>query len=305
MRFKFGSEHAWPLFVFVGMICIAGGLNVATAQTPTQLIDAPTSDEGFTEPFRTVVVAAADSGVLKSLRVREGDRVRKGEVIAKLNSDVLAASANAARDKQKAQGKLNGAQATLRNKTNHLKQMQELLANKHASAQEVQLAQLEYEVALANVEVANDELRAQAMEIKTIEAQLERRIIRAPCDGVILELPRQVGEAITSVESQVATIVALDQLRVRYFLSTAQASRLRPGASVVVDFPDTNQQAQARVDFVSPVTDSKSGTVRVELLIANNNEKFRSGLRCVLDSRSANTADARLIRPTSNQAKRE
>jgi len=114
------------------------------------------------------------------------------------------------------------------------------------------------------------------MNLKQIEAQLERRIVRAPISGTVLELPRQVGEAITASESQVATIVTLDQLRVRYFLATERAVGLRRGQTIEVNFP---------------VTDSKSGTVRVELLIDNREQEYRSGLRCLLGNTKTASVD--------------
>ena len=246
--------------------------------------------EGFTEPFMTVVVASPESGVLQELKVREGDAVNAGEIVGKLDLQVLNASLNSAKEKLKSLGQVNAAQAKLTSKTHHLEQMQTLLKRQHASEKEVRQAQLDVDLAKANLEIAEDQQRSLEMDVKQIEAQLERRIVRSPISGTILELPRQVGEAITATESEVATVVALDQLRVRYFLATKIASRLKKGQSVNVSFPETNQQTHAVVDFVSPVTDAKSGTVRVELLIDNKRLAFRSGLRCFLSNvRSAST----------------
>jgi RND family efflux transporter MFP subunit len=245
-------------------------------------------DEGFTEPLKTVLVAAPESGVIQKICVREGDVVQRGAVICQLDSEVLEASFEAARVKFESQGKIDAAQATLDDKLHHLEQMEQLLSREHASAKEVQQARLELDLAKANLQSAYDAKRANEMEIRKIEAQIERRIVRAPTHGVVLELPRQEGEAITTAEGHVATIVCLDQLRVRYFLTTDQALKMNRGDSSQVLFPTTQQRATAVVDFVAPVTDSNSGTVRVELLIDNQPGRYRSGLRCILtDSRSA------------------
>lgn len=238
--------------------------------------------EGFTEPIKTVLVASAESGVLQKLSVREGDVVQAGEIIGQLDCQILQATLSAGREKLAAVGKINAARATLDSKTHHLKQMQKLLSGKHASAKEVRQAKLEYDLAKANLETANDEHRLQEMEVKKIEAQIERRTIRAPADGVILELPRQEGEAVSLSDSHVATVVSLSRLRVRYFLTTDHATSLERGDQLTVSFPDTQQHASAKVDFVAPVTDSNSGTVRVELVIENQSSQCRSGLRCVL-----------------------
>jgi len=271
-------------FFSMSIIVLFVGTQPATGQSNP-------SPEGFTEPFQTVIVASPESGVLQSLSVREGSSVNERDIIGQLDSQVLAASLNAARAKLSAQGKINGAKATVNSKAHHLRQMQALLEEKHASDKEVKQAQLEFDLANASLESANDELCSFEMNLKQIEAQLERRIVRAPISGTVLELPRQVGEAITASESQVATIVTLDQLRVRYFLATERAVGLRRGQTIEVNFPDTNQIANAMVDFVSPVTDSKSGTVRVELLIDNREQEYRSGLRCLLGNTKTASVD--------------
>jgi RND family efflux transporter MFP subunit len=254
-----------------------------TASAPTVVAQRSHADEGFTEPSKSIVVASPESGVLTTVEVNEGEHVQAGAVLARLDSQVLQASVNAAKQRLEANGKIKAAQASLDNKSNRLKQMQELFRNEHASDKEVQQAQLEFDIAQANLESQQDENRLQEMELKKIQAQLERRIVRSPITGIVLELPHKVGEAITASDSTVATVVALDQLRIRYFLTTRQAISMKRGDQVKIAFPDTAQSAIAEVDFISPVTDSNSGTVRVEMLIDNNDGQYRSGLRCTLD----------------------
>jgi RND family efflux transporter MFP subunit len=261
----------WQMIIGMIFLVFAG---TVSAQTQP--------DEGFSEPLKTVRIAAPESGVIQSIVVAEGDFVQRGDVLCKLDCQVLEASLNAAKVKLGSQGKIKAAQATLEEKQYHLKQMQNLFVGQHASDKEVRQAQLEVDLANAHLQSANDESRGIEMDIKKIEAQIERRIIRSSTDGVVLQLPRQEGEAITTSESEVATIVRLDQLRIRYFLTTIQAMGMKRGDQTKVYFPATNQTALAKVDFVAPVTDSNSGTVRVELIIDNQQGQYRSGLRCVL-----------------------
>lgn len=261
-------------------------------------------DEGFTEPLKTVMVAASESGVIQEISVREGEKLKRGAVICKLNSQVLEASLEAARVKFNSQGTLDAAQATLDDRQHHLTQMKQLVTQNHASEKEVLQAQLAVALAKANLQTATEKKRAAQMEISVIQAEIQRRYVRAPTHGVVLEIPKQEGESITSHQGHVATIVCLDQLRVRYFLTTDQAIRLKRGDTAHVGFPSTGQEALAVVDFVAPVTDSTSGTVRVELLVDNQQGHYRSGLRCVLNSiRSADDTQIPLSRPTRNQLK--
>ena len=269
----------WQLiFGMVFLVC-AGKLSAQTQP-----------DEGFSEPLKTVKIAAPESGVIQTIFVAEGDFVQRGDILCRLDCQVLEASLNAAKVKLESQGKIQAAQATLEEKQYHLKQMQKLLVGQHASDKEVRQAQLEVDLANAHLQSANDESRAVEMEIKKIEAQIERRIIRSSTEGVVLQIPRQEGEAITTSESEVATIVRLDQLRIRYFLTTVQAMRMQRGDQIKVHFPATDQTALATVDFVAPVTDSNSGTVRAELIIDNQQGQYRSGLRCILNESRATVA---------------
>ena len=188
-------------------------------------------------------------------------------------------------------------------KQHHLEQMEQLFGGEHASEKEVRLARLAVELAKASLRSAHDEKRISEMEIERIKAQIQRRVIRAPTHGVVLELPLREGEAITSGERHIATIACLDQLRVRYFLSTEQALKMKRGDSVQVQFPTTDQRASAVVDFVSPVTDSNSGTVRVELLIDNRRGHFRSGLRCLLTESTAAISSELRTKSANNRAR--
>jgi multidrug efflux pump subunit AcrA (membrane-fusion protein) len=100
------------------------------------------ADEGFTEPLKSVLLAAPESGVIQQIFVREGDVVRCGEVICQLDSQVLEAALEAARVKFESRGKIDAAQASLEDKQYHLEQMEQLLSREHASDQEVRQARL-------------------------------------------------------------------------------------------------------------------------------------------------------------------
>ncbi|MEM9940258.1 MAG: efflux RND transporter periplasmic adaptor subunit [Planctomycetota bacterium] len=248
------------------------------------------ADEGFTEPWRTVMVASAESGIITEINVEQGDLVEKGDVLCRLDCHVLKVALLAAELKLAATGELEAAQSTLENKRHHLEQMKSLLQRNHASEQEVKQAQLEFELAQANQKTAESDVQRNEIEVQKIKAQIDRRVIRSQHRGVVLDLPHEVGESVTTAESHVATVVQLDLLRVRYFLTTQQAMKMKKGGEANLFFPTSNQTAKAKVDFISPVTDSNSGTVRVELMIDNRKLQYRSGLRCILKQAEASVA---------------
>jgi len=74
----------------------------------------------------------------------------------------------------------------------------------------------------------------------------------------------------------------VDKLIVNLFLPPNRAATLSPGATVKLQLLDEQATAPAKVEFVSPVTDSASGTVRGKFVIENADGAHRSGGRCTL-----------------------
>jgi RND family efflux transporter MFP subunit len=236
----------------------------------------------FTEPNETVLVAAPEAGILAEIAVREGDRVSQGQVIASLDDEVLRASLAAAEAKARTRGELAAAQAAYDVRLRRVEKFRELRQQGHASPEEVEQAEADLAIAEANLITAQESLQQSQLEADRIRAGLERRVIRSPLDGVVLRLHKRAGEAVGNGDAHVATLVQLSALRVTLYLPTARAVRLKPSDTVPLKFADSGRRARGRVEFVSPVTDSDSGTVRVVLVIDNLHGEFRSGVRCDL-----------------------
>ncbi len=239
--------------------------------------------EGFTEPMQTINIAA-EPGVIDQVLVCEGDAVRAGDVIAQLRCEVLRATLDSTIAKLRSTGDRQAAAATLAHRKHHLNQLQALFEKNHASDQEVAEAEFNVQLAESQLQTADDQIEVLRAEQRQIQAQLERQRVVAPIDGIINHLPVHRGERVGNVDQPVAELVCLDQLRVRYHLPTDVAIQLSIGSTQTVFFPETNQQAEAKVDFIAPTTNSSSGTVRVELLIDNPDNRYRAGVRCQLIS---------------------
>lgn len=238
--------------------------------------------QSFSEPYETVLVAAPESGIVASLAVKEGDRVAKGQTIASLDNQVLAASLASAQVRAESQGKLAAAQAAFDIRRRRVEKFQSLRLEGHASPEELEQAQADLAIAEANLITAREELREHGLEADRIRASIDRRVIRSPIDGVVLRLHKAAGESVGPGDAEVATIVQLTALRVTLYLPTSRAVRLKPDATIPLSFVESGATAHGRVEFISPVTDSDSGTVRVVVVIDNPHGQYRSGVRCDL-----------------------
>ena len=138
-------------------------------------------------------------------------------------------------------------------------------------------------MANANVLAALEQHAADALEADRLGSMIERRMMRSPFNGVVTRVYREEKEFVGGNNSPVLTIMELDKLRVTFTLPTAVAVRLKLNQSVPLTFPTTGQKATGTIEFVSPVTEAESDTVRVKVLIDNEQSKYRCGMRCAIN----------------------
>jgi RND family efflux transporter MFP subunit len=254
-------------------------------------VRASTSDtiDGFTEPYQTIDVAAAESGILTDIKVREGDAVRQGQVLATLDHDVLVALLAIAEQSMRSTGTLDSAQAELQLRQSRLEKLELLRAQGHASQEEIERARTDVTIAAAQVRTAQEEQLIRKLEYEKIKLQVEHRLLRAPIDGVISRIAKDKGEYVAPNDPRVMTLVQLDPLTATFSLSVPQAAQLALGQKVTLRPLDALDQVSAAaaavegsVEFIAPVTDAESGTVRVKVRIENPDGRNRSGERCSL-----------------------
>lgn len=239
------------------------------------------SVEGFAEPVQTVDVASPESGTVQEIRVRQGQKVRKGDVLVQMDPDALLPALELAKAKAEARAKMEAAKIELQVKQRRLDNLNRL-GKENSSSEEVVRATADVDLAKTSVMAAEEEIRQSQLEAKRIEVQLERRTIRSPINGVVLKLHHDPGEFVTISAPTLVTVADLSQLRIVLHPMSADASSLEEKARVQVQLERQNELADAIVDFVSPVTNADSGTIRIELLVDNPTNRFRSGQRCWL-----------------------
>ena len=246
--------------------------------------------EGFTEPVRTIDVAASELGIVTRVEVEDGDSVAQGDLLAELDSEVLQRTWEIARAKADAVGAADAARAERDLKLKRLTQLERLMSRGHATPGELARARADLAVAEARVKMAEEEQQMSELECRRIMAQIERRRIRSPIHGVVSEVHRDIGEAFLTNDPRIVTLVQLDQLRVRFPVMPHQAVHISEGQQVELQMPDIGKQTQGTVERISPVMDAKSGTITVEVLIDNKERKLRSGTRCQIELEVATPA---------------
>ena len=236
--------------------------------------------DGFAEPYREIELAAAEMGTIAEIAVKEGDRVKSGQVLASLNDDVLVASLKVAEEAMEAEGKLKSATAELKLQQTRYEKLLGLRARRHASQTEVDRAATQLEIAKSQLQSVKEDIRIKKMEFRRIEAQLEQRRIKSPIQGIVTRVTKDQGEFVSPNDPVVATVVQLDPLLVVFSVPKEVARKLRQNEKVPVNFEDV--ETSGTVEFVSPTTDAQSGTTRVKVRVPNPKLELQSGDLCTL-----------------------
>ncbi|MBI1882802.1 MAG: efflux RND transporter periplasmic adaptor subunit [Chlamydiae bacterium] len=202
------------------------------------------------------VVGPKTSGRLKELLFEEGDKVKKGELLARLEDDELAA-----------QWKL--AKANLREARANLKRAKGLIAEKIISLSEYDRTHTDFEVKKAQASLA--------------QAQWRNTQIISPIDGVILDKMSEVGEVVNpnlelqaGKETGVYKIADLSHLQVEVDISESEVGNVYLGQGAVVTVDAVGGKTyQARVEEIAPLANRQKGTVQAKVKILNPDEKLK------------------------------
>ncbi len=265
-----------PGAVAVGALLAMGIAGVAGAVAAA---DGAYGLDGFTEPYRSIEVAAPEPGVLAALEVREGALVKKGATLARLDTRALEAARHTSRLVAGAVARLQAAQAQLRLSETRLRKLDGLAASGNARGDEVAVARAELDKAHAEISAVEEMRAVERQKLAEIESGIEERTLRSPIDGVVIKIHHQVGEFVGAGEMRVVTVVQLDPLSLNVFAPAASFNALVVRNKVDVQCGD-GPARQAEVEFVSPVVDAESGTARCKLVLPNADGALRSGIRC-------------------------
>jgi len=208
----------------------------------------------YTEPSRHIEISAPEPGIIQEVLTKEGATVKAGDVLVKLDARVIEREADIAREE-------------LKFKTARLAKLRNLLEKKYASANEVERAQSDMEITV--------------LKLRRAEALIDRLTLKSPINGIVTELRFDVSESVPGANAHVATVVQLSPMRVQFNLPAEDARRLKAGDIVQLQFPDLSAERSATVEFVSPVSTAVVNTVRVTLVISDQDGPLTAGMKCV------------------------
>jgi RND family efflux transporter MFP subunit len=237
---------------------------------------------GYVVAQRKSALASKVTGRLIWLGVEEGSPVKKGQVVARLESqDVSATRDQAEANVNAARFTLEQAQADLRVATLSFNRNKELLSRGVVARQAYDDALARYERAVAAVAAAEAALKANTAALEGATALLEYTLIRAPFDAVVLTKDADVGDIVTplgaaaNAKAAVVTIADMNSLEVEADVSESNLGQIRLGQPCEIQLDALPERRfRGEIHMIVPTADRSKATVMVKVRFIDKDSRI-------------------------------
>lgn len=204
---------------------------------------------GTTVSNEEVELRSETSGKITQILFEEGKRVKKGDLLVKINDAELQATL-----------KKNLSRETLaRDKEARFKQLLE----KNMTSQQ------EYDVALS-------ELNGVIADVEFTRAQIEKTEVRAPFDGIVGLRSVSVGSFI-STQTSIAKLQSINPIKIDFSVPQKYFGVLKEGKSINVKLPNTGKTFIGKIYAVEPKIEENTRTVKARALVSNERNELTPG----------------------------
>ncbi len=284
------------LYAVAAVIAVAGigywqfGGSTATVSYTTMAaqkgdITVEVSATGTLQPLIQVDISSELSGVMRSVAVEENQIVKKGDVLAELDTTRLAAQIDGAKASVKsAEAKVMEAKTTRTETEQGFARAEQLLKRGMTSQQTLDTAIAARDRAVANVAMAEANLAIAEAQLKQQDADLEKSTIYAPIDGIVLTRSVNPGQTVaSSMQAPVLFVLAanLENMELKAAIDEADIGGVKAGqaARFTVDaFPDRTFDAEIRDISFASVTTEGVVTYNARLNVDNSELLLRPGM---------------------------
>lgn len=211
---------------------------------------------GVLKPAVQVNVGAQVNGQLRKLYVRQGDKVKKGQLLAEIDPTIQESDLNNAHAQlASAKAQKLSAQATLLRYRQELNRQRMMMRDGSGVRSEFEQAQAQYDAQVQQIAVSDAQIVQAEMAVKSAQANLSYTRIVAPIDGEVLGIVTREGQTIVSSQTAPTILVLanLDTMQVQTRISEADVQKIRPGQPLrfyVIANPE--KRYSSTMGFVQP-----------------------------------------------------
>ena len=234
-------------------------------------------------PAVTVRVGTPVPGLLDEVLVDQGDRLVRGQKIAALHSEVESKTLELLAVQARSTAEIEAQESRLSLSKKRLERVRDLVEREVATQEQLEAVEAETEVIIRERAIAEMRRQVMLLELERAEAQIERRTIRSPLDGVVVARHLFGGEFFAT-EDSVVTIAKVDPLHVVAFLPVSLYRSIKVnGTYSVFPEPPVEGEYPAKISVIDSVFDAASGTFGIRLELANPDGHIPAGHRCQVE----------------------
>jgi len=244
-----------------------GIIPVVVTPIEKQLFEHFVDVSGQVEADKNIVVSPETSGKIVSIIAKEGDRVQKGQVLARLNTEAI--------ERSIAEVKIN-----LELATTTFKRQTNLWEQNIGSEMEFLKAKSDKE--------------SMQQKLEGLQAQLDMAVVKAPINGVVDEIIQKQGE-MANPAAPFARLVNIDQVYITADVSETYLQKVHAGEAVSIEFPVISKTIKGSIFRVSSVIDPGTRTFRIRVNLDNGNNEIKPNMLAVLKINTFSAPDAIVV----------
>ena len=227
-----------------------------------------------------IKLGSPDTGLIDSLRVDRDTTIKKGDVVAQLDSKLQQIAVELAQLKANNEGDINSERTRLAFRTSEAERAENLNSKQIVTVKVRDEAVTERNLVALALAKAELEHKMAQVDLEQARTRLDRRSIRSPVNGVVSDVTIRPGEYVYE-QTPLMTIAEIDPLYVKVFVPVRYYRQVRVGTSAeVMPEEPIGGLYKAQVTVVDRVFDTASSTFGVRLELPNPNYALPAGMRC-------------------------
>jgi RND family efflux transporter MFP subunit len=288
------KKRRWPIYlgiVLIGLTALfllRGGKPVpvetvnprsAAESGPASVLDA----SGYVTARRLATVSSKITGKVQSVYIEEGQRVKEGEILARLDAqDAEAQREVASSQLASSQSQLAEAQSQLVLAKSNYSRNRDLAAKQLISRQALDTTKAELDTRNARLISVQKQVALASDQKAVAQLGVDNTVIRAPFDGIIIAKAAQPGEMISpisggggSIRTGIGTLVDMDSLEVQVDVNEAYIGRVTPEMpieAVLNAYPEW--KIPGEVIAIVPTADRSKATVKVRVALDSKDTRI-------------------------------
>lgn len=267
LRTNFKIKEA-PLVAEIDRLSDILGANnltvVKTIEVKSQEFDSYFEVHGVVETNQNIQIMPEAQGVIKSIKVKEGQKVSKGQVLAIIDTELIS------------------------KQISELKKSLELATTIFEKQQKLRDANVGTEMDYLQ---AKNQKESLEKTLSTLNSQLNKAVIKAPISGSIDDIFPNVGE-MASPAMPFARIINVDEVYIKADVSESSLGKISVGDKVTINVPSLGKKVDAKISYVGNYINPLNRTFAIHVSLPNKDGVFLPNLLTELTIRDAHLDDA-------------